>query len=161
MRWLLLDKFEFIDIDGGKAQARRAITRAEDFFEDSFNFCPVFPPVLMIEMIAQTGGVLVGASLNFSKEIILGKIDWARFPNEIVPPAILTVDAWITDRSEDGTRIEGKIMAEDKVLCEASILLGHLDRLQTELLQGGESVVFSDEFLTSYRIKEVLGVSVR
>ena len=161
MRWIMFDSFNFIDVENGKAQAKRGITRAEDIFEDTFNFQPIFPPVLLIEMIAQTGGVLVGAVINFSKEIILGKIDWARFPNEILPPAVLVIDAWITDKSEDGTRIEGKITADGKTLCEASILLGHLGRLETGLLDGQESVVFNDLFLSSFKIKELLGASVR
>ncbi len=112
-------------------------------------------------MIAQTGGVLVGASLNFSKEIILAKIDWARFPSEVVPPAILVVDAWITERRDEGTRIEGKITFDGKTLCEASILLMHMDRLETNgLNREGESVVFSSVFMNSYKIKEAIGAPV-
>ena len=161
MRWVMFDSFSFIDVEKGKAQAKRAITCADDFFDDTFNFQPILPPVLMIEMIAQTGGILVGATINFSKEIILGKIDWARFPYEVVPPAILVMDAWITDKSEDGTRIEGKITADEKVLCEASVLLGHLGRLETGLSEGQESIVFNDKLLNTFKIKELLGTSVR
>jgi len=161
MRWLLLDSFNFIDIEKGCSQAKRAITRAEDFFDDYFNFFPILPPTLQIEMIAQAGGVLVGASLGFSKEIILGKIDWARFPTEVLPPAILVVDAWITERREEGTRIEGKITFDGVLVCEASILLMHMDKLETNGLLGNDkSVVFSSKFLNSYKIKDVLGVSV-
>lgn len=160
MRWLLLDSFNFIDTQKGCAQAKRAITRAEDFFDDYFNFFPVLPQTLQIEMVAQTGGVLVGASLGFSKEIILGKIDWARFHVEVMPPAILVIDAWITERHEGGTRIEGKITHEGVLVAEASILLVHMDKLESGLLSEGESVVFSPNFMNSYRIKDVLGVSV-
>ncbi len=162
MRWLLLDSINSIDIEKGRSQAKRAITRAEDFFDDYFNFYPVLPQTLMIEMIAQAGGVLVGASLSFSKEIILGKIDWARFHAEVMPPSILTIDAWITDKGDDGTRIEGKITNDGGVtVCEASILLGHLDKLETNgFLPSGQSVVFSEDFMNSYKIKDVLGASV-
>ncbi len=34
MRWLLLDSFSFIDIDSGKAQAKKAISRSEAYFDD-------------------------------------------------------------------------------------------------------------------------------
>ena len=162
MRWLLLDSFNFIDLEnGGRAQARRAITRAEDFFSDHFHIYPILPSTLQIEMIAQTGGVLVGAAVNFEKEVILAKIDWARFPKEVIPPAVLVIDAWITERRDEGTRIEGKITNEGSVVCEASILLAHVDRLETGLAQSGESIVFTQDFLHSYRIKEMVGAKCR
>ncbi|MBI4398506.1 MAG: hypothetical protein HY586_05220 [Candidatus Omnitrophica bacterium] len=160
MRWLLLDSFDYIDAESGRARASRAITRAEDFFDDYFNFFPVLPPTLLIEMIAQTGGVLVGASIHFSKEIILGKIDWARFYAEVMPPSLLAIEAWITDKSEDGTRIEGKITNQDQLVAEASILLGHLEQLEQYGMprpEGEISVVFSNEFMNSYKIKDLLG----
>lgn len=161
MRWLLLDSFTFIDPQKGCSQAKRAITRAEDFFDDYFNFFPVLPQTLQIEMVAQTGGVVVGASLGFSKEIVLAKIDWARFHTEVMPPSILVIDAWITERRDEGTRIEGKITNEGVLIAEASILLMHMDKLETNgLLEKGESIVFSPNFMNSYKIKDVLGVSV-
>lgn len=158
----MLDRFNFIDLEnGGRAQAEKGVTRAEDFFSDYYPLYPVLPATLQMEMIAQTGGVLVGASLHFEKEVVLAKIDWGRFHVQVNPPALLVVDAWITERRDEGTRIEGKITNRGVLVSEASILLMHLDRVETGTqVRNGESVVFNRDFLNAFQIKELIGAPV-
>ena len=51
------------------------------------------PEPLFIEMIAQAGGVLFGLGVDFKKEVILAKIEGARFEKTVVPPCRLVIEA--------------------------------------------------------------------
>ena len=65
MRWLLLEKVHSIR-KGEKAVASAKVPRA-----------PYSLEVLFIEMMAQTGGLLVGAESNYQKDLIFAKIESA------------------------------------------------------------------------------------
>ena len=59
MRWLWIDRF--LEFHPGKsARAVKNLSLAEDYFADHFPGCPVMPAALMLEGLAQTGGILVG-----------------------------------------------------------------------------------------------------
>ena len=92
MRWDLVDTFEVLK-KGRHSKAWKAFDGTEDFFQDHFPGNPVVPGTLMIEMIAQAGGVLYGLGLDFKKEIILAKIASASFPKEVSPPCRFLIEA--------------------------------------------------------------------
>src|SRR5688500_2231354 len=100
MRWLLVDKFTAIR-KGEYAQGLRSVTRSEGALVDDFPAFPVMPPTLLLEMMAQVGGVLTGATIDFSKEVVLAKISAARFPVRVKPPALLVIEAKLIQAGED------------------------------------------------------------
>ncbi len=156
----MLDKFNFIDVEKNQSQAVKALSRGDGFFEEHYDLYPVLPESVQIEMIAQAGGVLVGAALDFKKEIVLGKIDFARYEKTILPPAQLVIDAWVEEKHDEGARIQGEITCDGQLVSEASILLIYMDQLDSKTdLKSGESIVFSDNFLNALQIREHLKVS--
>lgn len=108
MRWDLIEKFETIQ-RGRRATAVKSFSGEEDFFAEHFPGKPEVPAVLLIEMVAQTGGVLFGLGLGFSSEVILAKIDSARFDAVATPPCRLVVDAEIDGEREEGAWISGEV----------------------------------------------------
>ena len=83
MRWLWIDRF--LEFERGKsARAVKNLSLAEDLFADHFPGYPVMPAALMLEGLAQTGGILVGEANDFKEKVVLAKIVWARFPREAV-----------------------------------------------------------------------------
>ena len=79
MRWIWIDRF--VDFQSGKsARAVKNLSLAEDHFRDHFPGYPVMPAALILEGLAQTGGILVGEVNNFQEKVVLAKVPRAGFP---------------------------------------------------------------------------------
>ncbi len=154
MRWHLLKKFEYLR-SGYPARALQSFTGGEDFFAEHFPGRPSVPGPLFIEMIAQTGGVLYGMTLGFSKEVVLAKIDSARFVREVKPPCDLVIEATIEDEREDAAWISGVVKQAGETVAEAKILLVAVDVLDGP----AGKVVFNEGFLKAYDILNVAKMS--
>src|SRR5258708_24836561 len=81
MRWIWIDRFTAFD-SGKSARAMKNLSLAEDCFADHFPGYPVMPACLILEGLAQTGGILVGEANDFQEKVVLAKIVFARFSRE-------------------------------------------------------------------------------
>jgi len=108
MRWIWIDKFEKFEINQS-AVAIKNVSLAEEHLHDHFPGFPVMPASLMIEGMAQTAGILVGAARNFKEKVILAKIGKASFSRLVRPGEQLVYSAKIVNVSEQGAAIEGVI----------------------------------------------------
>ena len=151
MRWELIDRFDVL-LKGNRALAWKAYTGQEDFFTEHEPGHPVVPETLLIEMIAQAGGVLFGLGLDFKKEVILAKIENARFIRETAPPCRFRVEAKIEESREEGAWISGEVSSQDGLCASAKIMLVTIDKLVEE---PGRKIVFNDRFLSHYDIWNV------
>src|SRR5260370_38533935 len=89
MRWIWIDRF--LEFHPGKsARAVKNLSLAEDFFAEHFPGYPVMPAALILEGLAQTGGILVGEANDFRDEGGPGKLPSARFYREVVAGGQLT-----------------------------------------------------------------------
>jgi 3-hydroxyacyl-[acyl-carrier-protein] dehydratase len=78
VRWTWIDRF--LEFESGKsAKAVKNLSLAEDHFADHFPGFPVMPAALLLEGLAQTGGILVGEANDFREKVVLAKISAARF----------------------------------------------------------------------------------
>ncbi len=108
MRWIWIDKFEKFEVNVA-AVALKNVSLAEEHLHDHFPGFPVMPASLMIEGMAQTAGILVGAARNFQEKVILAKIGKAAFSRLVRPGEQLVYSAKIVNVSEQGAAIEGTI----------------------------------------------------
>lgn len=156
MRWDLLDKFELLQ-RSVRSRAVKSLTGREDLFAEHYPGKPVLPEPLLIEMVAQAGGVLFGLGLDFKKEVILAKINAAEFPREITPPCTLTIDARLEDEREEGAQIEGTVTtASGDIAARVELMLVSMDSLQG--VPGGQ-VVFPKSFLEHYDVFNIAKLS--
>ena len=74
MRWIWIDKF--LEFRSGQfARAIKNLTLAEEHLARSLSRdIPVMPASLIIEGLAQTGGILVGEAGGFAEKVVLAKI---------------------------------------------------------------------------------------
>ena len=79
MRWYWIDRFTEFE-SGRRAKAVKNITLAEDHLHDHFPGYPIMPNSLVIEGMAQTGGLLVCESTGFREKVVLAKLSKARSP---------------------------------------------------------------------------------
>jgi 3-hydroxyacyl-[acyl-carrier-protein] dehydratase len=128
MRWTWIDRFLRLE-PGHRAIAVKNLSWAEDYFADHFPGYPVMPASLILEGLAQTGGILVGHAHNFQKNVVLAKIS-AHFQREAHPGEQLTYQAELLDLSEAGARVRGTAHSGQELIAEADIMFAHVGREQ-------------------------------
>lgn len=153
MRWIWIDRF--LSLETGKsATALKYISLAEDFFAAHFPGCPVMPAPLMLEGLAQTGGILVGDATNFQEKVVLAKISKAIFTAEAVPGQELIYRVEMVSLRSEGSVVSGTVSADGVQIGSAEIQFAHLDNTRAGQLFGERNFVFDGE------LKRILG-SVR
>src|ERR671925_1630875 len=101
MRWIWIDRF--LDFHSGKsARAVKNLSLAEDYLADHLPGYPIMPASLILEGLAQTGGILVGDANNFQEKVVLAKITSARFYGEALAGQQLTYDVELLHLRAEG-----------------------------------------------------------
>jgi 3-hydroxyacyl-[acyl-carrier-protein] dehydratase len=150
MRWIWIDRF--VEFEPGKsARAVKNVSLAEDYFADHFPGYPVMPASLILEGLAQTGGVLVGHANDFKEKVVLAKIPWARFHREVLAGSQLIYEAKMLHLRPEGAAVEGRAQVGEDLVAEAEIFFAHLDQARSQELFGDHNFVFSGE------LKHMLG----
>lgn len=116
--FLLVDRITGCE-PGKSAKGIKCVTVNEPFFAGHFPGFSVMPGVLIIEALAQVGGVAVlSLEENKGKLAFLGGIKNARFRRKVVPGDVLELECELTaQRSGVGfgkavARVEGKVAAQ-------------------------------------------------
>jgi len=108
MRWMWIDRF--IEFESKKsAKSVKNLSLAEDHFAQHFPGYPVMPVSLMLEGLAQTGGILVGEANNFQEKVVLAKIVNAKFEREALAGESLIYSTQIVDLRPEGATIQGEV----------------------------------------------------
>jgi 3-hydroxyacyl-[acyl-carrier-protein] dehydratase len=162
MRWLWIDRF--LDFQRGKsARAIKILSLAEDYFADHFPGYPIMPASLILEGLAQTGGILVGEANDFKEKVVLAKIVSARFFREFLAGEQLIYDVEVLVLRPEGASVQGKVYGlpagtpwngpPGPPQAEAEIFFAHLDKARSQQIFGDHNFVFSGE------LKHMLGLA--
>jgi 3-hydroxyacyl-[acyl-carrier-protein] dehydratase len=103
------------------------------------------PAPLILEGLAQTGGILVGEANHFTEKVILAKVPKAIFHREMVAGEQLIYDAEILHLRPEGAAVVGRVLVEDEVTAEVEIFFAHLDQNRSAQMFGDHNFVFSGE----------------
>lgn len=104
--------------------AIKNVTINEHFFQGHFPDYAIMPGVLMVEAIAQAGGVLLLPEIpeHETKLMVFSGIDRARFRRPVVPGDQLRIEVDVLNWKPRAARLEGKVYVERKLVCEAVIM---------------------------------------
>ena len=127
--FLLVDRV--VELEPGKRLlAYKHVTVNEPFFQGHFPGRPVMPGVLVVEAIAQAGGLLSQLSRDEigegEQEFYLVKVDNARFSRMVVPGDRLELDVVLKRRIRNMAqyigiaRVDGEQVACAEILCAAA-----------------------------------------
>src|SRR5437879_1960817 len=83
--FLLVDKILEMDLEKGTITGQKNLTMNEAFFQGHFPEAPIMPGVLILEALAQAGGVLVHLRGNREKIALILFVDDARFRHPVKP----------------------------------------------------------------------------
>lgn len=126
MRWYWIDRFLEFE-SGRRAKAVKNISLAEDYLHDHFPGWPTLPNSLVIEGMAQTGGLLVCEHNAFAEKVILAKVAKARFHFEAVPGDTLVYTTTIEYVKDEGALVRAASHCGERLQAEADIMFAHLD----------------------------------
>lgn len=122
--FLLVDKI--IELTDNHIVGVKNVTFNEPCFTGHFPDNPVFPGVLQLEALAQTGGVLVlnnqgGPEKKFDTYFL--KIDNARFKQKVMPGDTLIMKMELTQPIRRGIcEMKGTAYVGNKIVCEADLM---------------------------------------
>ena len=106
------------------------VTINEQFFQGHFPGAPVMPGVLIIESMAQVGGVLLYRDIpdREKKLIYFTGIEDARFRRPVVPGDQLRIEMQLLNRRNNYGKMQGQATVEGKLAAEAVVTFAIVER---------------------------------
>lgn len=106
------------------------VTMTEPHFQGHFPGQPVMPGVLIIEAMAQTGGLLLLLEVpdREKKLLYFVAVDDARFRRPVVPGDQLKVEMKVLAWRGDFCKLEGKATVDGQLAAEATLMCKMVDR---------------------------------
>lgn len=128
--FLLVDRV--LDCEPGKRiLAYKNVTINEPFFQGHFPGAPIMPGVLILEALAQTGGLLAAASLEGSlddKLFLFTGLDGVKFRRQVVPGDRLDLECFDMRMKLRMCKLSARASVDGKLACEATITAALGDR---------------------------------
>ena len=125
---LMLDRVLEISPDE-RIVALKNVTINEEFFQGHFPKLPVMPGVLILEAMAQAGGLLVmpedGSAAG--KNFFLVSIEHAKFRRTVVPGDQLRIRVELTKSRANFRKLSGRAEVDDQLAAEAELTLTGVD----------------------------------
>ena len=131
------------------------VSLAEEHIHGYWPGFQVMPNSLIIEGMAQTGGLLVGEKNQFSESVVLAKVSKGIFLDVVVPGDSLRYTATVADIREDGGIILGEVHRDGKLIAEINLVFACLRGELSEIEQ-----FYPEEFICMLRGLDMYRVGV-
>lgn len=128
--FLLVDRIIHLDLEGDMIIGQKNVTMNEHFFVGHFPEVPIMPGVLILEALAQTGGILVHQKLQTEKIAVLLTVNNAKFRKPVLPGDVLHLHVTGQHISSKGGKVLAKALVNDQIVVEAEIGFALVDRKQ-------------------------------
>lgn len=127
--FLLVDRV--LEVNPGKsAVAIKNVTCNEAFFQGHFPEIRIMPGVLIVEALAQAGGILLYNSIPEPerKLIVLSKIQSAKFRRIVIPGDQLKLEVELVKLRAKVCHVRGKASVEGDIVADGEIIATIIDR---------------------------------
>jgi len=103
--------------------ALKNVTINEPFFQGHFPGYPIMPGVLVVEAMAQAGGIIMMHELpdRAQKLVVFTGIERAKFRRPVTPGDQLRIEVNVLSFRTRAGRIEGRATVDGKLACEATL----------------------------------------
>ncbi len=154
MRWMWIDRIVELQ-PRQRLVAVKNVSLAEEHLHDHFaadaerglTALPVMPMSLIVEGMAQTGGILVGHAEGFREKVILAKVSKAEVTRDATPGCVLRYTAEVERMDAAGAAIRGTVELMDPArAAEGFVAIGQIELVFSHLDQnmGGAGQTGSD-----------------
>jgi 3-hydroxyacyl-[acyl-carrier-protein] dehydratase len=151
MRWIWIDRVEEFR-SREYARAIKNVTLAEEHLHDHFPGYPIMPTSLILEGLAQTGGLLVGEASNFQGLVVLAKISRVVFHDYALPGDQLTYEVFLRELRPEGAVASGTAKVGQRLIAEAEIVFAQMGPERAAAIVGNRYSNFREEMLDMLRM---------
>ena len=124
--FLLVDRI--IEIVGNKVIGIKNVTINEPFFQGHFPGHPIMPGVLIIEAMAQVGGVgALNMKANIGKLAYFLSIDNARFRKPVLPGDVIRMEIDLLKAKLNIMKTHGVAKVDGEVVAEADMMFAFVN----------------------------------
>lgn len=154
MRWFWIDRFEEF-VRAKKAVTIKNVTFGEEPLDDYMPGHPHYPASLIIEGMAQTGGLLIAEPDAFQNRVVLAKVGKAIFHRLARPGDQLRLTAEVESIQDSGAIVSGTVTCGDEPVADLELWFAFLDERY-----GSGSLFPPEEFLRVLRVLRLYDVAV-
>jgi len=135
---LLPHRYPFLMVDGileverlKRIVAIKNVSINEYYFQGHFPGAPVMPGVLILEAVAQTGGLLLLLDIpdRENKLLYFVAVDGARFRRPVVPGDQLRIEVNVLNWRGDFCKLEGRATVDGQLVAEGTVMCKMVDRV--------------------------------
>jgi|SRR5579884_1658677 len=119
---LMVDRI--LEVNENSIVGIKNVTINEPHFTGHFPGLPVMPGVLIIEAMAQVGGILIGTVNEYArgKHMFLASVDEAKFRKPVVPGDQLRIEMKILKTKKTVAKLQGTASVDGQVVAEATLM---------------------------------------
>ncbi len=117
--FLLLDKILYMEEN--RIIGIKNVTFNENFFQGHFPQNPVMPGVLIVEALAQTGGILISKKLKEKKLFYFAGINNVKFRKPVLPGDTLIMEVEIIRWGGRICKMYGRAYVDDEIVAEGEL----------------------------------------
>ncbi|MEX1012947.1 MAG: 3-hydroxyacyl-ACP dehydratase FabZ [Waddliaceae bacterium] len=120
--FLLVDRIVEVNLEEGYVVGQKNVTMNEHFFQGHFPGAPIMPGVLILEALAQAGGVLVYLKGDSKEKIaVLLNIREVKFRKSVHPGDVLMLRAEERLVTSKGGRIQATATVDGNIVAQADV----------------------------------------
>jgi UDP-3-O-[3-hydroxymyristoyl] N-acetylglucosamine deacetylase/3-hydroxyacyl-[acyl-carrier-protein] dehydratase len=138
--FLMIDKIIDFDLDK-RVVAVKSVTINEPYFQGHFPGQPVMPGVMIVEAMAQAGGVLLlnGIENPGNKLVFFMTMNNVKFRKPVVPGDQLVLEVELVSRRSKVIQIRGKAVVDGSVVAEGEFTAAIVDKDESQGSSRGSS----------------------
>jgi len=144
MRYVLLDRITALE-PPDRARGVKCVSLSDDIFADHFPGHPVMPGALVIESLAQLGGVLCEATMRLQGRndlhALLAAIERAKFRRMVRPGDRLELEASALRVQEAGGQVRATAHLDGQLAVEADLTFAFAEVKHEKLIQRRREVL--------------------
>lgn len=120
--------------------AIKNVTINEPFFQGHFPGYPIMPGVLVVEAMAQAGGIIMMAGMadRHEKLVVFTSIERAKFRRPVTPGDQIRIEVDVLSFRTRAGRIQGTAYVDGKKACEATLTCQVVTREQEARAHGDQ-----------------------
>lgn len=125
---LLVDRVVSIDLEKGEIVGQKNVSVNEPFFQGHWPGLPIMPGVLILEALAQTGGILAWKKGHRDKVVVFLNMNNVKFRRPVTPGDVLMLHVSGLFFSSKGGKVKAQAKVGNRVVAEAEIGYALVDK---------------------------------